>query len=73
MTNEEILYMLIGVYVNQKTNKKLAEELSCHRNTISKFAIMHSGIKSDVIEFEKASIFTPPFFISYYILNAYRL
>lgn len=66
MTNEEILYMLIGVYVNQKTNKKLAEELSCHRNTISKFAIMHSDIKSDVIEFEKHNAFKDKSINQYY-------
>lgn len=66
MTNEEILYMLIGVYVNHKTNKNLAEELLCHRNTISKFVNMYSDLKTDVIKFEKNNAFKDKSLNQYY-------
>ena len=49
MNPEKILYILISSFVKHKTNEYIAEELSCHRNTVSKYVNRFSDLKSDII------------------------
>ena len=51
MKPEEILYALISIFVNHIPAGKVAEKLSCSRNTINRYKKKFDGIRNEVEDF----------------------
>lgn len=51
MNDDEILYVLINVYVRNRKRKQIADEVGCHRNKVRDLANSNIEIKEDIIKF----------------------
>lgn len=51
MNDDEILYVLINVYVRNRKRKQIADEVGCHRNEVRDLANSNIKIKKDIIKF----------------------